>query len=779
MRVNQGEKTTTCEHGKFAILFLMAGVLALLAPMAQAGNTSVWINAAGGYWTNGANWNTGIAPADGDTALLTNTLSGAYTVTLDTSISSPGLQSITISNNATLIVTQATVWVVAPVTLTNAFTLAGSGTLEVDNGGYLGMTNQTSTSAFNWTGTNNSTIVLNNGGTLRIAGASTANTFASLFQVKGMRHRIVSTTPAPGGTFDNGKLLMDFAKNSSLQTLALNNVTLTNVASLSVGSADTPSCYTNALLITNGSVVTANSLSVGFTKGNQNSALVDNSRIVLTTAGTFIGASYSGTTYGGAPVSGTNDYMVVTNGGSVIIGTAVVANNGVFGAGSYLVIGGTNAQGRTSVLDLGAATSRGLFGIGGSGGTGDWVRVDAGGILTNWNYKSCIGAGGAANYNSLIITNGGKVYGDPNISVGGSSFSIGGYVAGTNGAGNGNSMIVSGSGSLFDLAGTTTNYAAAAGIYLPFAFGTNGSLVINNNGVVKMKAHNAAVLECGNQLNALANAVGNVVSISSGGTLETLAMTATNLNGGNYITNNGGIYQFAGTNILLKSSGGGAGIYLVNGTIAYRGITNACVLCNQSGQPLDAANNMTFAGNNAFRLNAATNRTDASQTYTFDPGLGAANFSRLEMVNGATRYRGMAGDALTIATDGQMLCSNTTAQVDLMFANNGTLTIENSTLTLATNAVLNGKLAVDMNNLSAAALATGVVHASGDLTLGGSSTLQLAGAGTNVTVLVYSGHLSGTFATISLPPGYGINYGTGLNSSISVGNSFGTFMLFK
>ena len=201
------------------------------------------------------------------------------------------------------------------------------------------------------------------------------------------------------------------------------------------------------------------------------------------------------------------------------------------------------------------------------------------------------------------------------------------------------------------------------------------------------------------------------------------------------------------------------------------------------GGPLDSVSNMTFIGSNAFRLSTATNRVDSSQTYTFDPGLGAANYYRLEMVTGSTRYRGAVGSTLTIGSSvgsgGKMLCSNTTAQVDLPFVNNGTLTIENSTLTLTNSASINGSVVIDLDNLSAAAIAGGAIQAS-NVTLGVGSSLQLTGGiGTNLTIMTYSGHLSGTFNSVQLPSGYNIVYGAGNSSSINVQLSTGSAVFFR
>lgn len=65
--------------------------LALLAAPAAASTTNTWTNAAGGAWSNPANWSLSRVPAAGDVAVLP-ALSGAYTVMLDTTPSTDGIQ---------------------------------------------------------------------------------------------------------------------------------------------------------------------------------------------------------------------------------------------------------------------------------------------------------------------------------------------------------------------------------------------------------------------------------------------------------------------------------------------------------------------------------------------------------------------------------------------------------------------------------------------------------------------------------------------------------------
>ena len=743
------------------LALLLATVL--LATTAQA-VTATWTNTSSGAWnwTDAGNWAGSTPPNSGDAAVITNKTANAFTVTLNNYSINP-LVALTLSN-ATLVITNNSV-----LTITNTFALQKGGILEIDNGGSMVIT--TNTPGLQWTDPKGM-IVLNFGGTLYVTGsyyyAEYGNNLTGL----------VTATTSPGGTWNFGKsAYLTVGKGYQNSSLAINNVTVTNLnaSNNSVGGAG--GSVNNTLLITNGASVYMGNFTVAGGASRNNGLVVNNSSLYLTPGKALMVEASSAASV----AAGTNNYLIITNGGlcSTILTGSGANGDACFltGFGSYMLIAGTNANGTPAMRNLGNLGKNGLL-IGTIGATGCWVRVDAGGIFTNNNYNAAIGEGGGASYNSLIITNGGKMYTDSSgLGSGPTRFAIGGYAIPTqtnifgvltNGGGYGNSLIISGPGSLWDwsLTDGITADIAKSGIRIPNAFGTNGNLIINNSGLLRMAASTAMVFECGNQVDNLnSNAIGNVVSITSGGTLEAMALKATNWANGNVITNYaGGVYQFVGTNPVVTSSGGGNGIYLNSGTIAFRGLTNADVNCNQSGKPLDSANNMTFLGNNVFRLNNATNRADSSQAYTFTTAAGAANFYRLEMVNGGTRYRGLSSDALTIGSLGQMLCSNTTATVDLIFANRGTLEIENSTLTLASNAVVTGTLVINMNNLSAAALTSGAVQSATNLTIGG--TLQLTGTGTNVTLITYSGQLSGAFDTVIAPVGYSVNYGTRNNDKI-------------
>jgi len=175
-------------------------------------------------------------------------------------------------------------------------------------------------------------------------------------------------------------------------------------------------------------------------------------------------------------------------------------------------------------------------------------------------------------------------------------------------------------------------------------------------------------------------AASNNTVLITGGLLEANSLTITAGSFGNVISNSGAVYQFSRFDPTITPASGS--IVLDGGTIAFRGIANANVKYNWTGN----LKNMTFLGDNAFRLNAATNATTPNQSYTFDTGLGSTNYTRLEMVNGYTCYR--TGN-VTLGGGGAILFSNTTALLTGSLTNNaGTVTVADSAVTIEANCTL-------------------------------------------------------------------------------------------
>jgi hypothetical protein len=118
------------------------------------------------------------------------------------------------------------------------------------------------------------------------------------------------------------------------------------------------------------------------------------------------------------------------------------------------------------------------------------------------------------------------------------------------------------------------------------------------------------------------------------------------------ISNSGGVYQFTNfdPNVIANSTNS---VVLHNGTISYRNIINANVFAIVAGSGFRITN-MSFSGNNGFRLNHASNAVGVA-TYTFDTGLGSTNYSRLELQNNA-RWR---STTLRIGSGGSLIGNGT------------------------------------------------------------------------------------------------------------------------
>jgi hypothetical protein len=246
-----------------------------------------------------------------------------------------------------------------------------------------------------------------------------------------------------------------------------------------------------------------------------------------------------------------------------------------------------------------------------------------------------------------------------------------------------NTVVVTGANTLLSVGGTGNLYidrgAERSG-------GGGDTLVVNNAGSVFVR-------------NLFVNAgTGNQLIITNGGLIETLQLfiqgTSTSAN---VITNSGGIYQF-GTNLPQITTYVG-GITLDNGTISFRGITNADVFTKTTGGisllalPGTGSSNQIYAsGNNVFRLNSSSNRNDIAQDYTFDTGRGATNYTRLELVAGGTLWRSAN---LTIGSGGSFLASNTVGTVAATVVSTGSVEVYHSTMTWASNVTIVGSYKSD------------------------------------------------------------------------------------
>jgi T5SS/PEP-CTERM-associated repeat protein len=263
----------------------------------------------------------------------------------------------------------------------------------------------------------------------------------------------------------------------------------------------------------------------------------------------------------------------------------------------------------------------------------------AGSTLTNSGLFR-FGIGGFSH--SLTITNGGSV------AVGGADgFCLGCGYSSTN------SLLITGSGSLLQ---STAKFRVGLDY-----FGAQGAFGgINNN-----------------------------VKVLDGGTLESDHIRVQT---GNSITNFGGIYQFttAAPEIAVTNGSPTGVIVLTNGTVSFRNVASADVFANV-GTGGNQLTNITFQGNNTFRLNNSSNAT-GTVAYNFNTGSGATNYTALELVNGGASWR---SERLNIGSNGRMLVSNSLGTVAATFTNQGTTTVAYSRMGWNSNVVTSGRFISD------------------------------------------------------------------------------------
>lgn len=441
--------------------------------------------------------------------------------------------------------------------------------------------------------------------------------------------------------------------------------------------------------------------------------------------------------YLGKNALSSNNRLIITNGGTVadvngFFGNQATANSNIAvisGSGSsWTNTGGCSVGLYGSLNEM--SVDNGALVFDDSGYLGNYPgansnRVVVSGSGSVWTNKTNFTAGGSGVANSLVITNGGVVYG--RYSYAGSSS-------------NGNRVVVSGANSRWD--------------YFSLAIGQSGGS--DNQVEINCGATVAGPLTPSQYsyvvVGGKAGFTGNVVRVGDGGVFDFNTLIVTNA--GNSVLNSGGIYQFSSTTPTITTNGTEATspIVLTNGIISFRNLANA---------PLGAGTQLariTYQGDNGYRLNGATNASVASYLFDSVANTGnAANYQRLHLTGLNPRWQ---STVLTVGLGGALWATNTQATVSAVFTNNGTLRVVNATLAFSQAATLNGTVSIGLDRL---ATTNGAVLNTA-LTLGASSTLQLSGGTyTNAQDLVlfrYSGTRSGVFATeTGVPPKYKILYG--------------------
>ena len=491
---------------------------------------------------------------------------------------------------------------------------------------------------------------------------------AGLLLMPLMGQAAVSTwTSASGGAWETGADWLGGVAPSN------NIVWITNNLSKTVTiSGSTSSDY-----------LTQTNLYVEAPVGYTNTLLLSGNTSPLVVLGDVVGAGMIG--YNANRVGS----LVINNGWLSTIGCLNVGNNGIglmtvsngFWTTFQLKVGtASNSFGKLSLIGgTNMVTSTGVsLQIGLSTGSVGVVDM-SGGLLLATNSPTChIGAygigtmtisGGKAVITSLNVGYYASSSGTLNLSGGTLEIASPGTFAAGALSGSTGSVVMTG-GVLITTNNAQPNKAVIGSSGVGSMTISNGqwfatSFAVGNNSPTNGVTSKGTLTIAGGEIIASASANAGYVAGASnntilitGGLLEAATLACPN-GGGNIISNAGGVYQFTPATAIVITTNGGP-VVLNGGTLSFRnfagasGGTSVDVRGNQTGTALT---NMTFTtgGQNAFRLNNATNAT-TGQSYTFNSGLGATNYVRLELVSGTTCYR---GGSATIGSGGSLLVSNT------------------------------------------------------------------------------------------------------------------------
>jgi autotransporter-associated beta strand protein len=405
-------------------------------------------------------------------------------------------------------------------------------------------------------------------------------------------------------------------------------------------------CSGNALVITNGGQVVCTNATlpaiIGFA-GNSNTAYVGSSaggpsvwnlagiqllvgrrnaqgNVVLVDAGGVVTNASEirvGDTENAAftPWASGNS-LVVTNGGYVAATTISVS---YFGNSNSMVIGGTDMAGNP-------ATVKGNLTL---WGTGNWVRVDAGGVLTNTTIS--VGNSLTNFFNSLLITNGGQVF-SPGLLVGTGQIASSNTVTVINGGllecpaitlgnsaspGNGNSVAINGG---------ILQLTTSAPVIINYNADAASSRVAINNGTVSYRL-SSGVVNLTNNWSGTGNGIdGTNVAWSGSNALRLNNSTATNtLAGGYTFANNLGSTNYTrlelvnGTNMVkgagITFDGAHGGTLMLSNTVASFpcGVAMTSGATNILAGPVTVLGNFTIGADAVINWNYSGSGSDAIQ----------------------------------------------------------------------------------------------------------------------------------------------------------------------
>ncbi|NUN93999.1 MAG: hypothetical protein HUU04_09495 [Verrucomicrobiae bacterium] len=427
------------------------------------------------------------------------------------------------------------------------------------------------------------------------------------------------------------------------ETVATNNLaivdgggsTWSNVGSLFIGNRSSG----NQLILTNGgrAITTAN----GYVGTSLNSA--SNRAVVAGNGSTWtIGGSYLHVGQNGA-----NNQLMILDGGQVFVtGASIIGQSGPSVSNLVVVSGANSLWTNGSTLYVGGNNTASAAP---PGPTFSMLVVSNGGAVRSAG--AIIGNSTGANFNVALVTGNGSSW--SNIS---GAFTVGAYGAG-------NLLIVSNRGYVYSGNSTVAGYAV----------GTNNEVRITGEGSF-WRVNGTFYVGS----NTSSKGSGRVL-VTDGGMLQVVNMYG-GWEGSGVISNIGGIFQFGATPTITPNGAGN--IVVTNGTIAHTGTTAADVRGSYGANQIG---NILFQGANTFRLNTASNTAASAQNYTFAAGISPSNYVALEMINGGTAWKSAW---LNVGSGGSLLVSNSTASIEGVLTNSGSIRVVNGSATWQNHVVL-------------------------------------------------------------------------------------------
>ncbi|MCG3150461.1 MAG: hypothetical protein PCFJNLEI_03947 [Verrucomicrobiae bacterium] len=545
----------------------------------------------------------------------------------------------------------------------------------------------------------NSTTVTDTGSTWRVTGGLTVGPGSN----QGGQHQLIVSNGAMVIS-GSGAIATGAGTKTNRIIITGSGSTWTNGGNLNIGSgSDTVS---NEVLVSQGGTV----VSIGLLEVSRGSS-ANNNGLVVTDPGSTL------TNTGEIRLYNAKSYLVVSNGAKVF----------QLGNSSTLTIGSNDRGSLLWITSSGMVVSAyAKFGVSSGNSPGNSTGIVTG-VGSVWSNSFDIDFNGGVSH-ALIVSNGGQVVIGGGLNIKSSQRMIitssGVVASATAYLGSGSQVTIADPGSIWINAsilnvGTTTGVAA------------NNQVIISNGASL----FNGGAFNVG----ATVNASNNSVRVLDGGLLEANTLSV-GYAAGNTISNRSGIFQFT----TAAPGVSAAGVAIDTGIISFRAVTNANVWGNWAGTRGTQLTNMSFAGANAFRLNGASNRLDAvggvDQSYTFNTGFGATNYTRLEMINGQTAYR---NGNVNIGSGGSFLASNTLATITGSFTNIGAADIVDATVDFQTALHVGGTLTLRNGFVAGPGSKTvagnlrGNGSVVGDMTIGGNVS-----PGFSLGTLVFSNNLS-------------------------------------